>query len=42
MRRIFFAMAAAIALVALPVGSAMAAPPQTSGAHFMSASGSVD
>jgi hypothetical protein len=42
MRRIYFAMAAATALVALTVGSAMAGPPQTSGAHFMSASGSVD
>jgi hypothetical protein len=42
MRRILFAMTAASALVALTVGSALAAPPQTSGAHFMSASGSVD
>jgi hypothetical protein len=42
MRRILFSMAAATALVAVTVGSAMAAPPQTSGAHFMSASGSVD
>ena len=42
MRRILFAMAAATALVALTVGSTLAAPPSTSGAHFMSASGSVD
>ena len=42
MRRILFALAAATALVALTVGSTLAAPPQTSGAHFMSASGSVD
>jgi hypothetical protein len=33
---------AATALVALAVSSTVAAPPQTSGAHFMSASGSVD
>jgi hypothetical protein len=41
-RRILFALAAATALVALSVGSTLAAPPQTEGAHFMSASGSVD
>jgi hypothetical protein len=41
-RRTLFAIAAASALVALTAGSALAAPPQTSGAHFMSASGSVD
>lgn len=35
-------MVAGAALVALTVGSALAAPPQTSGAHFMSASGSID
>jgi hypothetical protein len=35
-------MAAATALVALTVGSTLAAPPQTQGAHFMSATGSVD
>ena len=42
MRRILFAMMAAGAMVALTVGSALAGPPQTSGAHFMSASGSVN
>jgi hypothetical protein len=35
-------MVAATALVALTVGSTLAAPPQTEGAHFMSATGSVD
>jgi hypothetical protein len=42
MRRIYFSIVAATMLVAVSVGSALAAPPQTSGAHFMSASGSVD
>jgi hypothetical protein len=41
-RRILVAITAATAVIALSVGSALAAPPQTSGAHFMSASGSVN
>jgi len=42
MRRMFFSVMAAVMLIALSAASALAAPPQTSGAHFMSASGSVD
>jgi hypothetical protein len=42
MRRFLFGMVAAAAMVALTVGSALAAPPQTAGAHFMSSSGSID
>jgi hypothetical protein len=42
MRRMFFSMVAATMLIALSAASAFAAPPQTSGAHFMSATGSVD
>jgi hypothetical protein len=42
MRRVILSIAAAIALIVLAAGSALAAPPQTSGAHFMSATGSVN
>lgn len=42
MRRILLSITAATALVALTISSTLAAPPQTSGAHFMSASGSID
>ena len=42
MRRVILSIAAAIALVVLVAGSALAGPPQTSGAHFMSATGSVN
>ena len=42
MRRYVLSTMAAIAMIALMAGSALAAPPQTSGAHFMSASGSVN
>jgi hypothetical protein len=42
MRRIIVSIGVAIALVVLAAGSALAAPPQTSGAHFMSAAGSVN
>jgi hypothetical protein len=42
LRRLLLGIAAAAAMIALTVGSTLAAPPQTSGAHFMSASGSVD
>ena len=42
MRRVILSIAAAIALVVLLGGSALAGPPQTSGAHFMSATGSVN
>ena len=42
MRRVILSIAAAIALVVLLAGSALAGPPQTSGAHFMSATGSVN
>ena len=42
MRRVLVAITAATAVIALSVGSALAAPPQTSGAHFMSSSGSVN
>jgi hypothetical protein len=42
MRRYVLSTLAAIAMIALMAGSALAAPPQTSGAHFMSASGSVN
>jgi hypothetical protein len=42
MTRKFGIGAAVIAILALGAGSTLAAPPQTSGAHFMSASGSVD
>ena len=42
MRRVILSITAAIALVVLVAGSALAGPPQTSGAHFMSATGSVN
>jgi hypothetical protein len=42
MRRVILSIAASIALVVLVAGSALAGPPQTSGAHFMSATGSVN
>jgi hypothetical protein len=42
MRRVIVSIAASIALVVLVAGSALAGPPQTSGAHFMSAAGSVN
>jgi hypothetical protein len=42
MRRILFAIAAVTALIVMTVSATLAAPPQTQGAHFMSASGSVD
>jgi hypothetical protein len=42
MRQVILSIAAAIALVVLAAGSALAGPPQTSGAHFMSATGSVN
>ena len=41
-RRFGLSLLSATALVALAAGSVLAAPPQTSGAHFMSASASVN
>jgi hypothetical protein len=42
MRRSLISFATSLVALALMASSVLAAPPQTSGAHFMSASGSVD
>lgn len=42
MRRYAISLVMSLMALALTVGSALAAPPQTSGAHYMSASGSVN
>jgi hypothetical protein len=42
MRRYAISLVMSLMVLALTVGSALAAPPQTSGAHFMSATGSVN